>query len=112
MFMVAITMILLVTGCFIDNMPMTFIFAPLFGPIAVNYGIDMVHFGDVFLFAILVGQYTPPYGLTMLVVCNITGASVAEYVKEGWPFVVGLAGCTFICALCPQVILWFPNLIM
>lgn len=112
MFMVVITIILLVTGCFIDNMPMTFIFAPLFGPIAASYGIDRVHFGDVFLFAILVGQYTPPYGLTMLVVCNITGASVAEYVKEGWPFVVGLAGCTFICALCPQVILWFPNLIM
>ena len=111
-FMIAVTIILLVTGCFIDNLPMAFIFAPLFGPIAASYGIDMVHFGDAFLFAILAGQYTPPYGLTMLVVCDITDASVAEYIKQGWPFVVGLVCCSFIYALCPQVILWFPNLIM
>ena len=45
---------------------------PIFIPTAKALGIDLVHFGVVVVVNIMIGLLTPPYGLLLFVLANMT----------------------------------------
>ncbi len=104
--------IVLVLGCFIDATPINLILVPLLMPTIIKAGIDPVHFGVTFCLAVLTGQLTPPVALTMLLTCQIAGCSVAEWLKEGWPFMIGIVIVLILAILFPQLILWLPSVMV
>lgn len=111
-FLFVIIVAVVILGAAIEVSPMILIFSPLLVPVAVEYGVDPVHFGVLFGLAVLTGNLTPPVGLIMFVVCPIANATVWDFVREGWPLFLGILGLLVIVALFPQVVLFLPNLML
>jgi C4-dicarboxylate transporter DctM subunit len=66
-FLIAVNILLLIAGCFMDIMSAILVFAPLLVPMAVHYGIDPVHFGIIMIVNLEIGYLTPPVGINLFV---------------------------------------------
>ena len=60
----------------------------------------------------MIGAITPPVGTIMYVVCALSKASIVEFAKEVWPFVIALVIALLIVTYVPILSLWLPNLII
>jgi len=79
-------------------------------PIARQLGLDLVYFGVVMVITCATGLLTPPVGLTMYAVCSVMECSIADFMREGWPFLIALLMVIALIVLFPQLILFLPNL--
>jgi C4-dicarboxylate transporter DctM subunit len=111
-FLLVLDAILLIMGCIMEIMAVILIMLPIAAPMAAAFGIDPVHFGVLFGFITVVGQSTPPIGLTLYITVGIAGCSVEEYVREGWVLWIPMVAAILLFTFCPELILWVPNLIM
>ncbi len=112
MFLVAVNILLLIAGNFMEPSSIIMIMVPLLLPVATMLGIDPIHFGVIITINMELGMLTPPVGLNLFVASGITGLSIKEVVKAvlPWFFVIflGLMMITYI----PQISLWLPNIMM
>ena len=76
---------LLVLGCLLEGEHHPAGVVPILIPTAQALGIDMVHFGVVVVVNIMIGLITPPYGLLLFIVANITEAPLREIVRDAYP---------------------------
>src|SRR5690625_5313094 len=79
--MLIILIVLLMVGTFMDIAPAVLIFTPIFLPIVQNFGMDVVHFGIVIVFAICIGGITPPVGTILFVGSSIGKVRIEQLVK-------------------------------
>jgi tripartite ATP-independent transporter DctM subunit len=63
--------ILLVLGCFIDQVSMMLLTLPFFMPLAQQLQIDIIWLGVVFLISMQIGLLTPPFGLLLFVMKGV-----------------------------------------
>ncbi|MFL5081603.1 MAG: TRAP transporter large permease subunit, partial [Microvirga sp.] len=84
---------------------------PIFIPTAKALGIDLVHFGVVVVVNIMIGLLTPPYGLLLFVIANMTKQPLGAIVREAAPFIIGALLVLAIITAVPDSILWLPRLI-
>jgi TRAP-type C4-dicarboxylate transport system permease large subunit len=75
-------------------------------------GIDTVHFGVITVFNLLIGLVTPPYGLTMFLLCRIANISLQEFWRYQWPIFLTMLFALALCTLFPPLTTWLPNLVM
>ena len=112
MFLVAVNILLLIAGNFMEPSSIIMIMVPLLLPVATVLGIDPIHFGVIITINMELGMLTPPVGLNLFVASGITGSSIKEVVKAvmPWFFVIfiGLMLITYI----PEISLWLPNVMM
>jgi len=112
MFLVAVNIILLIAGNFMEPSSIIMIMVPLLLPIAKTLGIDPIHFGVIITINMELGMLTPPVGLNLFVASGITGEPIKEVVKSVLPwFLVMLAGLLLITYI-PEISLWLPNRMM
>ncbi len=110
MFLLVINIVLLVLGAVIENAVLLLILAPMLVPIAQStYGIDPLHMGVVMVFNIMIGQYTPPMGLSLFIMRDITGLSLKDISLAVAPFLLPLIISLFIMTYVPEVVLWLPR---
>ena len=111
LFLLAVIVMLLIAGCFMDGGALQVILVPLLLPAARSLGINEVHFGIVYILTSAIGTLTPPLGTVMFTVCNITGVKTSEFVKAEIPFYICLVLSLLIIAYVPQISLFLPNLV-
>jgi len=112
MFLIAVNIILLIAGNFMEPSSIIMIMVPLLLPIAKQLGIDPIHFGVIITINMELGMLTPPVGLNLFVTSGITGESIKEVVKSVLPwFIVLLIGLILITYI-PQISLWLPSKMM
>ena len=70
-----------------------------------------MHFGLIFIIAATIGNYTPPVGGAIFVVCQILRCPIGEYARESTPFLIAVSLVTLLLIFVPQVVLFVPNLI-
>ena len=99
-------------GCFMEDLSILIILGPILLPVAVNLGMDPVHFGVVFVYVTQLGMITPPVGVIMYVVCAYAEISMAEFSKESIPFTTALIGVAVVITLIPALVLFVPNLFL
>jgi C4-dicarboxylate transporter, DctM subunit len=108
-FLLLVNAILLGLGCLLEGTTILLIIVPIFIPTAKVLGIDVVHFGVVVVVNIMIGLLTPPFGLLLFIVANMTKQPLVAIVRESAPFiaaaVVVLAFITFV----PETVLWLPR---
>lgn len=82
--------VLLVLGCFTDQVSMIMITLPFFMPIAENMGIDLVWLGVLFLMAMEISFITPPFGLLLIVMHGVApdGTRLTDVYAAAFPFLV------------------------
>lgn len=107
-----INLLLLIVGVFMDMTPALLIFTPIFLPIALDLGVDPVHFGIMMTFNLCIGICTPPVGSALFIGCSVGGVKIGEVVRNLLPYyavlVVTLLAVTFI----PQISLTLPQLFL
>ena len=107
-----INVLLLIVGCFMDTTPAMMVLAPILLPIAVQFGVDPIHFGIVMVVNLAIGFITPPLGINLFVASRV-GRSDLETVCSGiiefiLVMVVDLLLITFI----PVISMTLPNIFM
>ena len=109
-FLLMVNLLLLVLGCLLDASTVLLVIVPILIPTAQALGIDMVHFGVVVVVNLMIGLITPPYGLLLFVVANITRAPFSAIVKDTMPFIYALIASLAMITAFPDCILWLPRL--
>ena len=108
-FLLLVNAVLLVLGCLLEGTTILLVIVPIFIPTMKALGIDGVQFGVVVVVNVMIGLLTPPFGLLLFIVANMTRQPLTAIVREAAPFiaisVVVLAVITFV----PETILWLPR---
>jgi tripartite ATP-independent transporter DctM subunit len=109
-FLLIVNIVLLVLGCLLEGTAILLIVVPVFIPAAKALGIDMVHFGVVVVVNIMLGLITPPYGLLLFIMQNITGVPLRSLVRECTPFLFAMLAALAVITVFPGLVLWLPRL--
>ncbi len=102
-FLMLTNIVLLATGCVMDIISAILILAPIIAAVGVEYGVDPVHLGIIFIVNLEIGFLTPPLGLNLFVATSIFNRPFLEVVRGALPFtallLIGLGLITYI----PQI---------
>lgn len=109
-FMALIVILLLICGMFLEVGATNLILGPILAPIALQFGVDPVHFGLVFVFLLALGQATPPFGTTLFVSCGISKQPVSAVSRQVLPFVMVEIACAVLFAYVPWISTVFADL--
>ena len=109
-FMALIVILLLICGMFLEVGATNLILGPILAPIAMQFGVDPVHFGLVFVFLLALGQATPPFGTTLFVSCGISKQPVSAVSRQVLPFVMVEIACAILFAYVPWISTVFADL--
>jgi TRAP-type transport system large permease protein len=108
-FLLAINLLFLLLGCFVDTLLMLLVIVPILMPSVRALGIDTVHFGVVIIVNMMIGLITPPYGELLFVISGVTGIPLQAMIREIWPFLLVLIGALLLMVLVPETVLWLPG---
>ncbi len=111
-FLIAVNILLLLGGQFMEPSGLLLIVAPVVFPIAMELGIDPIHLGIIMVVNMEIGMITPPIGLNLFVTSGITGMSLTQVVKAAFPFVTVLFVFLIIVTYVPWLSTWLPNSVM
>src|SRR5690625_7183170 len=81
-FLAVVNIILLLLGMLIEGTALIIILVPLLKPVMLQWGIGPVQFGLIMILNLSIGTLTPPVGTVMLLICNITWASVEDCFED------------------------------
>lgn len=109
-FLLAVNVILLIVGLFLEGIAAMLILLPILHPIAMQLGLDPVHFGIVVIFNLMIGLVTPPMGICLFVSNSIAKVGVGAISRKIMPLfiveLIVLAIVTFI----PETVTFLPRL--
>jgi len=105
-----INMILLFIGIFMDMTPAVLIFTPIFLPIAVQFGVDPIHFGIMMIMNLCVGLCTPPVGAVLFIGCSVAKVRIEQVIKPLLPFFAAMIVTLLLVTYIPEISLWLPKL--
>ncbi len=108
-FLLAVNVILLLAGNFMEPSSIVLIFAPILFPVAVQLGIDPVHFGILMVVNMEVGMCHPPVGLNLYVASGITKMGITELTVAVWPWLLSMLAFLGLVTYWPDMSLWLPR---
>lgn len=99
-FLIAVNLMIFVLGMFVESLVILLIVVPILVPIALGFGIDPVHFGIVVVLNLTISILTPPMGMALFVVSQVSGIPFQKLARAilPWlipPLVVLLLVCVF-----------------
>jgi C4-dicarboxylate transporter DctM subunit len=110
-FLLAVNVLLLMAGNFMEPSSIMLIFAPIVFPVAMKLGIDPVHLGVMMVVNMEVGMCHPPVGLNLYVASGLTKMGITELTIAVWPWLltmlVFLVGVTY----WPPMSIWLPKVL-
>ena len=109
--LMALNLILLIMGMFMEGTGAILILTPLIYPIAINLGIDPIHLGVIMVTNLAMGMYTPPFGINLFVTSSVTGLKMVEILPGIVSFVIANIIAIIIITYFPQISLFLPNLL-
>ena len=105
------TVLILAIGCFMETIAAITILVPMLLPIALKIGIDPVHLGIMLILNLMIGLLTPPVGMVLYVLSQVSGVSFERCVMATLPFLVPLVVVLMAIVFIPQLSMWLPTLI-
>jgi tripartite ATP-independent transporter DctM subunit len=102
--------ILLVLGCFVDQVSMMLLTLPFFMPLVIAGGIDQIWFGVLFLIAMQLGLMTPPFGLLLFTMKSVAphGVTMRDIFHSAMPFVAISFAMLIAVFFIPGIATWLP----
>jgi len=111
MLFLIINLLFLVMGMFLDTIVLLLIMVPITFPIMVAAGVDPIHFGVVIVLNMMIGLSTPPFGVNLFIISQMTQTPLRDVVREIWPFIGIMILTLVILILVPDIALAVPRLI-
>ncbi|AOI88278.1 C4-dicarboxylate ABC transporter permease [Burkholderia pseudomultivorans] len=107
-FLLLAALLMVVFGAVLEGAPALIIFGPLLAPIALQLGIDPLHFGTVVVVAMGLGLFAPPVGLGLFATCAITGTEVRNVARPMLKYLLVLIAALVALIVVPAFSLWLP----
>jgi C4-dicarboxylate transporter, DctM subunit len=106
-FLIFLNILLLILGAILDVFSALVIMIPIILPVAVNYGIDPVHLGIIFLANMQIGYFTPPVGMNLFIASYRFNKPITELYQAAIPFMIVLLIAVLIITYWPALSLVF-----
>lgn len=107
-----INLILLAFGMFMDMAAIITITTPILLPIAMQMGMDPVHYGAMMVLNLGIGVLTPPVGSTLFIGAAISGLKIEKLAKSMIPMYVVMIIVLLLITFVPQVVMTLPTIMM
>jgi tripartite ATP-independent transporter DctM subunit len=110
--LVAMFLVLVVLGMFMDPLSIMMLTLPIFMPLVHLYGLDPVWFGIIVLLGLEIGLVAPPFGLLLFVMVGVSpkGTTVGQVALAALPYIACTVALVIILMIFPQLALWLPGL--
>lgn len=106
-FLLAVNVLLLVVGMFIETSAAILILAPILTPIAIQFGVNPVHFGLIIVVNLALGMITPPLGVNLFAACSVAKITLEKIIPQLVWFVLTIIICLLLITYIPAISL-FP----
>ena len=110
-FLLAVNILLLIVGMFMETNTSILLFAPLLIPAAKELGIDPIHFSAVVLLNLEIGMITPPFAVNLFTACRIANLPMDVVIKPLLPFLAVCLVVLLLTTYIPAIPLALVNLI-
>jgi C4-dicarboxylate transporter DctM subunit len=110
-FLLVVNLLLLLAGNVMEPSSIVLIMAPILFPVAVQLGIDPVHFGIIIVVNMEVGMCHPPVGLNLYVASGVTKMGISELTVAVMPWLLTMIGFLLLVTYVPAISLWLPHMI-
>jgi tripartite ATP-independent transporter DctM subunit len=110
-FLIAVNILFLILGCFLDTSIMLLVLVPIILPAANALHIDLVHFGVMLVVNMMIGLVTPPFGMLLFVINALAGVPLKGMIREAWLFIGVLIVSLVLMTVFPETVLWLPHLL-
>lgn len=111
-YLLAVNILLLVAGNFMEPSSVILIMAPILFPIAMDLGIDPVHLGIIMVVNLEIGMVTPPVGLNLFVTASVAGMSIERVVMAAMPWLLILLAVLVLVTYLPLISLFLPSMML
>lgn len=111
-FLLLLNIILLIAGCIIDTTSALYILAPVYVPVGLALGMDIIHLGVISIVNLAIGLTTPPVGVNLYVACGIGKVTMKEIIKGLSPFLIASIISLIIITYIPAISLTLPSLML
>lgn len=111
MIVLVIMLIVLIVGCFMETIAAITILTPVLLPVAMQVGIDPVHFGIILILNLMIGLLTPPVGMVLYVLSKVADVPFERCVMATLPFLVPLLVVLLLLTFVPGLSMWLPTLL-
>jgi tripartite ATP-independent transporter DctM subunit len=107
---IAMLVILLFLGCFVDQVSMMLITLPFFMPLVQRYDVDLIWFGVLFLICMQLGLLTPPFGLLLFTMKGVAPPSITmqQIYAASLPYIAMSILILVLIFLFPAIATWLP----
>lgn len=112
LFLLAVNVILLIVGCFMEALAAMLILVPILAPAAADLGIDPIQFGLIFVLNLMIGTITPPVGVVLFITAKVADISFDAMSRAILPWLLPLLAVLAAITLWPPLTTWLPGLVM
>ena len=106
----AISVFLLIAGCFLPPVAIILMIMPVLTPVLEANNFDLIWFAVILTINMEIGLITPPVGLNLFVLKGVVPhVSIKDILYGSMPFVVIMMLFTVVLAIFPDIALWLPN---
>lgn len=109
-FLIIVNIMILITGMFMEALAAIIILAPILVPVAMQFGVDPVHFGIIMTVNFAIGMITPPLAVNLFVACQIAKIRLADIIPPLMIFLFVLIVDLVIITYVPALSTWLPSL--
>ena len=109
-FLIAVNILLLLFGIFIEPLPGVMVLVPILAPVAFKLGVEPVHFAMVVIYNLTLGMITPPVGGLLFVTSNVSRVPLGALTRELKPFLWAHAGVLVLLTFVPALSNWLPHI--
>ncbi len=109
-FLLLLNIGLIINGMFMDDYASVIVLGPILAPIAWALGVDPLQIGVIICVNLVIGLATPPFGIVLFVTSPMTGVSVEDTFRGGWPMLLASIGVLLLLTYWPPLTLWLPRM--
>jgi tripartite ATP-independent transporter DctM subunit len=108
--LVALALLFIFLGCFIDGISMVVLTAAIILPIVERVGIDLLWFGIFLIVMVEMANITPPVGFNLFVIQGITGRDSLQVARGAFPYFIIMCLFTVLITVFPAIVTVLPKL--
>ncbi len=111
MFLLAMNVLLLIVGMFMDIISATMILGPVFLPMLDAFHVSWMHFGLIMTVNLAIGYCTPPMGVSLYITGAIADRDLIYVSKAVIPFIIIQITVLMLMTYMPNLVLWLPRMV-
>lgn len=109
MLLIALTLLLLIMGCFLDGISLILLVTAIIMPLVSAAGFDLIWFGIYLVIVVEMSQITPPVGFNLFVIQGLTGKDILTITKATLPFFLLMLLAIALMHIFPGIALYLPE---